>query len=50
MYGSETVVSGEKEISRIGAVEMDKLRGSVGIRRMPNSRVIVLCDIMKKLN
>ena len=34
MYGSETVLWKEKEISRVRAVEMDNLRGLLGIRRI----------------
>ena len=34
MYGSVTVLWKEKERSRIRAVQMDNLRGLVGIRRM----------------
>ena len=40
--GSETVVWKEKERSRIRAVQMDKLRGLLGIRKMdkvPNARI-----------
>ena len=33
-YGSETLMLREKERSRIWAVEMDNLRGLLGIRRM----------------
>ena len=34
MYGSETTLWKERERSRIGAVQMDYLRGLLGIRRM----------------
>ena len=40
MYGSETMIRKEKERSR--AVQMDNLRGLLGIRRIdkvPNSRI-----------
>ena len=40
MYGSETMLWKEKERSRIRAVQMDNLRGLLGISRMdrvPNS-------------
>ena len=43
MYGSETMVWKEKEKSRIRAVQMDKLRGLLGIREMdkiPNARIM----------
>ena len=34
MYGNETMLWKEKEISRIRAVQMNKLRGLLVIRRM----------------
>ena len=34
MYGSETMIWREKERSRVRAVQMDSLRGLLGIRRM----------------
>ena len=34
LYGSETMVWKEKEKSRIRAVQIDNLRGLLGIRRM----------------
>ena len=34
MYGTETVIWREKEMSRIRAVQMDNLRGLLSIRRM----------------
>ena len=42
MYGSKTIVWKKKERSRIRAVQMDNLRGLLGIRRMdrvPNARI-----------
>ena len=42
IYGSETMLWKEKEISRMRAVQMDNLRGLLGIRRMdrvPNTRI-----------
>ena len=42
MYGSETMLWKKEEISRIKAVQMDNLRGLLGIRmmdRVPNARV-----------
>ena len=47
MYGSETVLWKEKEISKIGAVQVDSLRGLLCIRRMdtvPNARIRELCS------
>ena len=34
LYGSETILLRKKERSRIRAVQMDNLRGLLGIRRM----------------
>ena len=34
LYGSETMMRREKERSRIKAMQMDILRGLLGIRRM----------------
>ena len=45
-YSIETMVRGEKERSRIWAVQMDNLRGLLGIRIMdtfPNARIMQLC-------
>ena len=42
MYASETMLWKEKERSRVRAVQMDNLRGLLGIRRMdriPNARI-----------
>ena len=44
MYGSETMIWKEKEMSRIRAVQMDNLRGLLGItfdhvERMENERI-----------
>ena len=53
MYGSETVLWKEKEISRIRAIQMDNIRGFrslLGIRRMgrvPNTRIRELCGVAK---
>ena len=50
MYGSETVIWREKERSRIRAVQMDNLRGLLGIRRVdkvPNARIRQLCGLTK---
>ena len=41
-FGSETMIWTEKETSRIRVVQMDNLRGLLGIRRMvrvPNARI-----------
>ena len=49
-YGSETMIWREKERSRIKAVQMDNLRGLLGIRRMdkvPNARIRELCGVTK---
>ena len=50
MYGSETMLWKEEEISRIRAVQMENLRSLFGIRRMDrvlNSRVSKLYGLMK---
>ena len=50
MYCSETMIWGEKERSRIRAVQMDNLRGLLGIRRMDkvmNARISQLCGMIK---
>ena len=44
LHGSETMIWGEKERYRIGAVQMENPRGLLGIRRMdrePNARIRV---------
>ena len=41
-YGSETMIWREKERSKIRAVQMDNLRGLLGVRRMekvPTARI-----------
>ena len=53
MYVSETMLWREKERSRERAVQMDNLRGLVGIRRMdsvPNARMRELCGVRKVLD
>ena len=53
MYGSETVLWKEKERSRVGAVQMDNLRGLLSIRsmdRVPNGRIRELCGAKKGLD
>ena len=47
MYDSETMLWKEKERSRIRAVQMDNLRGLLGIRKMdrvPNARIREVCS------
>ena len=49
-YGSKTMIWRKKESSRIRAVQMDSLRGLLGIRRMdkvPNARIRELCGVTK---
>ena len=49
-YGSETMLWREKERFRIRAVQMDNLRGLLGIMRMdrvPNARIRDMCGVMK---
>ena len=53
MYGTETMLWKEKEISIIKAVQMDNLLGLVGIRRMnrgPNARIRELRGVKKGLD
>ena len=50
MYGSETMLWKENEIPRIRAVQMDNLRGFLGIRRMdkvPKARMRELRRVTK---
>ena len=52
-YGSETMIWKKKESSRIRAVQMDNLRGLLGIRRMnkvPNARIRQLCGVTKDVD
>ena len=52
-YGCETMIRREKERSRIWAVQMDKLRGLLGIKRMdkgPNARIWNLCGVSKDVD
>ena len=49
-YGSETMIWREKGKSRITSVQMDNLRGLVGIRRMDkilNAQIMQLCGMTK---
>ena len=53
MYGSETMLWKEKERSRVRAVQVDNLRGLLGIRRMdsvPNARIRELCGVKNGLD
>ena len=53
MYGSETMLWREKERTRIRAVQMDNLRGLLGVRRMdrvPDARIRELCGEKKGLD
>ena len=53
MYVSETMLWKEKERSRIRAVQMDNLRGLLGIRRIyrvPNAWIRELCRVKKGLD
>ena len=52
MYGSEIRIWKEKERSIIRAVQMNNLRGFLGIRRMdkvPNALIRELCGVTKGL-
>ena len=53
MYGSDTMLWKEKEISRVRAVQMDSLKGLLGIRKMervPNARIRELRGAKKGLD
>ena len=53
MYGHEAMLWKEKERSRIRTVQMDNLRGLLGIRRMdrvPNACIRQLCKVMKEVD
>ena len=50
MHRSETMLRKKKERSRIRALQMDNLRGSLGIRRMdrvPNAWIKEFCGVTK---
>ena len=52
MYGSETKLWKQKERSRIRVIQMDNLRGLLGIRmvdRVPNAQTRKLYGVMKGL-
>ena len=49
-YGSETMIWREKERSRIFSLQMDNLRGLLGIMimdKVPNARIRQLCGVTK---
>ena len=53
MFDNETMLWKEKERSRVRAVQMDNLRGLLGIRRMdrvPNAWISELCRMKKGLD
>ena len=53
MYDSETMIWKEREQSRIRTVQIDNLRGLLGIRRMdrvPNAQIRELCGMMKGMD
>ena len=52
-YVSETMIYREKERSRIRAVQIENLRGLLGIKRMdkiPIARIKQLCGVSKSLD
>ena len=52
-YGSETMIWREKDRSRIRVVQMDNLRGVLGIRKMDkvsNARIRQLCGVAKAVD
>ena len=52
-YGSETMIWKEEERSRNSAIQMDKIRSLLSIRRMdrvPNARIRKLCRMAKGVN
>ena len=53
LYDSETMLWKEKENSRVRVVQMDNLRGLVGIRQMdrvPNAWIRELCGVKKGID
>ena len=53
MYDSHTMIWKEKERSRIRAVQINSLRGLLGIRRMdkvPNAHIRELCGVTKRVD
>ena len=52
-HGSKKMIWREKERFRIRALQMDDLRGLLGIRRVdkiPNARISQLCGLTKGVN
>ena len=50
LYDSETMIYIERERSRIMVVQMDSVKGLLGIRRIgrvPNTRIRELCEVTK---
>ena len=53
MYGTETMIWKKEKRYKIKAVQMDKIRSFLGIRRMdrvPNARIRELCGMAKGVN
>ena len=53
MYDSETMIWKEKEMSRIRSVQMDNLRGLLGVRRMyrvPNALIREFSGVTKEVD
>ena len=53
MYGNEAMLHGRRRRARIRAVQMDNLRGLLGIRRMdrvPNKLIRELCGVTKRVD
>ena len=53
MYVSETILWKEKERAIVRAVQMNNLKGLLGIRKMdraPNARIRELCGVKKGLD
>ena len=53
LYGSEIMIWREKERSRIRVMQMNNLRGLLGIRRLdriPNVWIKELCGVVKKVD
>ena len=52
-YGNETMILKEKERPRIRTIQINNLRGLLGIRRMDKvskARIIKLCGVTKSMN
>ena len=53
MYSSEVMLWKKKEKSRVRVIQMDYLRGLIGIRRMdrvPNAHIREFCRMKKRLD